>query len=100
MKNFTQSVCSVERYFTDLSFPSEGSNFISVTPERTFDERRFVDAKTVMMVFIIASAAAMNMNHFFFADWKNVASSIFVLDLSKSWRVRAARGHIPTFIHY
>lgn len=48
---------------------SEGAT-LSVSPQRTFNERRFVDAKTPVMVFITASAGATDMDHFFSADWK------------------------------
>lgn len=48
---------------------SEGAT-LSVSPRRTFNERRFVDAKTVMIVFITTSAGAMDMNHSSVADWK------------------------------
>lgn len=40
---------------------SEGAT-LSVSPQRTFNERRFVDAKTVMIVFITTSAGAMDMD--------------------------------------
>lgn len=50
---------------------SEGAT-LSVSPRRTFNERRFVDAKTVMIVFITTSAGAMDMNHSFLADWKTL----------------------------
>lgn len=43
---------------------------LSVSTQRTFNERRFVNAKIVMIVFITTSAGAMDMNHFFLADWK------------------------------
>lgn len=67
-----------------------GCNFISVTPERTFDERRFVDAKTVMMAFITAGAAAVNTSRIFFsADWKMSHPPSFHSDLGKSRSVRA-----------
>lgn len=48
---------------------SEGAT-LSVSPRRTFNERRFVDAKTVMIAFIKTSAGAMDMNHSSVADWK------------------------------
>lgn len=49
---------------------SEGAT-LTVSPQHTSNERRFVDAKTVMIVFIITRAGATDMNHFFFvADWK------------------------------
>lgn len=48
---------------------SEGAT-LSASPRRTFNERRFVDAKTVMIVFITTSAGAADVNHFWLADWK------------------------------
>lgn len=76
--------------FHRLIISLEGCNFISVTPERTFDERRFVDAKTVMMAFITAGAAAVDTNRIFFsADWKMSHPPSFHSDLGKSRSVRA-----------
>lgn len=69
LKDFSRSACSHGAMSHRLFIYSKGAT-LSVSPQRTFNERRLVDAKTVVIVFITTSAGVMDMNHSFLADWK------------------------------